>query len=234
MSESLNLSEICVKRCNGLCCRPWWGIIAYSAGRDGAVNAAGLRPELLKGLRLRCARIMDAYVTNEKPLRPLFKPPDRYNLLVKDARPNGKGLTLDLIAMFAFQCLYLSEDNTCSIHPSLSGGRDIRPPHCAALGSPDAIEGGKGYCRIIHAATSTDVSMREAAIERAIELEKTTSARHYEEGFATAEEAVDAVMGRIAEYLPKQATTASDGKQAGRNDPCPCGSGQKFKKCHGR
>jgi uncharacterized protein len=22
--------------------------------------------------------------------------------------------------------------------------------------------------------------------------------------------------------------------QAGRNDPCPCGSGLKFKKCHGR
>jgi hypothetical protein len=22
--------------------------------------------------------------------------------------------------------------------------------------------------------------------------------------------------------------------QAGRNDPCPCGSGKKFKKCHGR
>ena len=21
--------------------------------------------------------------------------------------------------------------------------------------------------------------------------------------------------------------------KAGRNDPCPCGSGQKFKKCHG-
>jgi uncharacterized protein len=22
--------------------------------------------------------------------------------------------------------------------------------------------------------------------------------------------------------------------QAGRNDPCPCGSGRKFKHCHGR
>jgi uncharacterized protein len=22
-------------------------------------------------------------------------------------------------------------------------------------------------------------------------------------------------------------------KQPGRNDPCPCGSGRKFKKCHG-
>ncbi|MGX2943851.1 MULTISPECIES: SEC-C metal-binding domain-containing protein [Enterococcus] len=23
-------------------------------------------------------------------------------------------------------------------------------------------------------------------------------------------------------------------KHAGRNDPCPCGSGKKFKNCHGK
>jgi preprotein translocase subunit SecA len=25
-----------------------------------------------------------------------------------------------------------------------------------------------------------------------------------------------------------------DGEKIGRNDPCPCGSGKKYKKCHGR
>ncbi|PIQ80075.1 MAG: hypothetical protein COV79_02415 [Parcubacteria group bacterium CG11_big_fil_rev_8_21_14_0_20_41_14] len=25
-----------------------------------------------------------------------------------------------------------------------------------------------------------------------------------------------------------------DGEKVGRNDPCPCGSGKKFKKCHGK
>jgi len=25
-----------------------------------------------------------------------------------------------------------------------------------------------------------------------------------------------------------------DGEKVGRNDPCPCGSGKKYKKCHGR
>jgi preprotein translocase subunit SecA len=24
------------------------------------------------------------------------------------------------------------------------------------------------------------------------------------------------------------------GQKVGRNDPCPCGSGKKYKKCHGR
>jgi preprotein translocase subunit SecA len=26
---------------------------------------------------------------------------------------------------------------------------------------------------------------------------------------------------------------SGDWSQTGRNDPCPCGSGKKFKKCHG-
>jgi preprotein translocase subunit SecA len=26
---------------------------------------------------------------------------------------------------------------------------------------------------------------------------------------------------------------ASGGRKVGRNEPCPCGSGRKYKKCHG-
>ena len=29
-------------------------------------------------------------------------------------------------------------------------------------------------------------------------------------------------------------TVRRDGDKVGRNDPCPCGSGKKYKKCHGR
>ncbi len=36
-----------------------------------------------------------------------------------------------------------------------------------------------------------------------------------------------------ASVAPKQAVTF-DTKGVGRNDPCPCGSGKKFKKCHGK
>jgi preprotein translocase subunit SecA len=28
-------------------------------------------------------------------------------------------------------------------------------------------------------------------------------------------------------------TTVQSGAKVGRNDPCPCGSGKKYKKCHG-
>ncbi|HEY8517496.1 MAG TPA: preprotein translocase subunit SecA [Candidatus Binatia bacterium] len=32
----------------------------------------------------------------------------------------------------------------------------------------------------------------------------------------------------------KSKATTNDGEKLGRNDPCPCGSGKKYKKCHGR
>jgi hypothetical protein len=37
----------------------------------------------------------------------------------------------------------------------------------------------------------------------------------------------------LAEALPSL-EAAFGGGDVGRNDPCPCGSGQKFKRCHGR
>ena len=30
-----------------------------------------------------------------------------------------------------------------------------------------------------------------------------------------------------------QAPTVREGRKVGRNDPCPCGSGKKYKHCHG-
>ncbi|MCJ7501118.1 SEC-C domain-containing protein, partial [bacterium] len=32
---------------------------------------------------------------------------------------------------------------------------------------------------------------------------------------------------------PVQQTVKRDGRKVGRNEPCPCGSGKKFKKCCG-
>ena len=36
------------------------------------------------------------------------------------------------------------------------------------------------------------------------------------------------------EKKPRKAQPVRSQPTAGRNDPCPCGSGKKFKKCHGR
>jgi preprotein translocase subunit SecA len=37
----------------------------------------------------------------------------------------------------------------------------------------------------------------------------------------------------IGERRPKQQTVTRRTPKVGRNDPCPCGSGKKYKKCHG-
>lgn len=34
--------------------------------------------------------------------------------------------------------------------------------------------------------------------------------------------------------MPKVETVVHDGPKIGRNDPCPCGSGKKYKKCCGK
>ena len=48
----------------------------------------------------------------------------------------------------------------------------------------------------------------------------------YDEALATATEAAPAVVA--------QAPFTRVGEKVGRNDPCPCGSGKKYKHCHGR
>ncbi|AHF78336.1 Preprotein translocase subunit [Sodalis praecaptivus] len=38
----------------------------------------------------------------------------------------------------------------------------------------------------------------------------------------------------VAELATGSASSAQEGRKVGRNDPCPCGSGKKFKHCHGK
>jgi preprotein translocase subunit SecA len=33
---------------------------------------------------------------------------------------------------------------------------------------------------------------------------------------------------------PSTGTIVREGAKVGRNDPCPCGSGKKYKHCHGQ
>ncbi len=49
------------------------------------------------------------------------------------------------------------------------------------------------------------------------------------------EELPAAILG-IRDYWhePAAAVTSPPAPKTGRNDPCPCGSGKKFKKCCGR
>jgi preprotein translocase subunit SecA len=52
-------------------------------------------------------------------------------------------------------------------------------------------------------------------------------------GFASASEDREAAMRQQGEG-GKPATIRREAPKVGRNDPCPCGSGKKYKQCHGR
>ena len=61
-----------------------------------------------------------------------------------------------------------------------------------------------------------DEDTRSQRREMSREMKKTRTVEHHGDGDAKVE------------------TVRRKGKKVGRNDPCPCGSGKKYKKCHGR
>lgn len=256
MKDSYSFSSVCIEQCKGRCCDPWWGIIAYQVRKDsGLTRLSNFKKEILQGIKDREQRIRERYVTSEAPPRPLFKSPERYSIIAESIKVSGSTMLINLRVMFAFRCLFLSENKTCTLHPSVIGGSDIRPEHCGYLGSLDAKPNEKGYCRIIHTAAgiipppltgkgqgageqrgfSDDLSKIKAAIA----MEREVSEKFYEEGYTSAEQAAEALVENIKGYVEKNAPyllpdlPRETAKSPGRNDPCDCGSGKKYKKCHG-
>ena len=53
-------------------------------------------------------------------------------------------------------------------------------------------------------------------------------------GGAPATAAAQATGGRPGPVADPQTPFVRDERKVGRNEPCPCGSGKKYKRCHGR
>jgi preprotein translocase subunit SecA len=73
----------------------------------------------------------------------------------------------------------------------------------------------------------SDGSTLEQAREQRTDLSKVSTNRSAEE--RAARRAAEGVSRR-----PKPETFKRKDKKVGRNDACPCGSGKKYKHCHGR
>ena len=96
-------------------------------------------------------------------------------------------------------------------------------------------EGYEGFIRMLSAINHQFVSqmMRvqvqraDAAAEETARLQRLMAqrAKQAQEGRSNAE-------GKV-EREPAQKVAKREGPRVGRNDPCPCGSGKKYKKCHG-
>jgi uncharacterized protein YecA (UPF0149 family) len=94
-------------------------------------------------------------------------------------------------------------------------------PSTGELGHQNKPEGS----RAIEALEAEAEERHHAELEQAV-------ARHpgEEEVPPPAAPSLDQLRGQAAER-PAPATRATP--KIGRNDPCPCGSGKKFKQCHG-
>jgi preprotein translocase subunit SecA len=100
-------------------------------------------------------------------------------------------------------------------------------------------EGYNGFMQMLGVISTQFVSQmmrvqaKAATAEEAARLQRQMAQRQrqMQEGRADAE-------GKLAEPAPRpatrqQAAAPAGGPKVGRNDPCPCGSGKKYKKCHG-
>ena len=76
----------------------------------------------------------------------------------------------------------------------------------------------------------------EAIEERAEQISNVTYTHPNDDGSVSQEAAqatTQAVLSAIAAGMTASQATATVPK-VGRNDPCPCGSGKKYKNCHGK
>ena len=91
----------------------------------------------------------------------------------------------------------------------------------------------------------SEEEVREAALaieERAEHIGNVTYTHPNDDGSVSEERgsetaAAQAAMGAVAAAMASsRSATAGPGgvPKVGRNDPCPCGSGKKYKQCHGR
>jgi preprotein translocase subunit SecA len=71
-----------------------------------------------------------------------------------------------------------------------------------------------------------------------LERQRREQAEQQQMNFQHAESSAMAADEPEADEAPEAAaeveTFVRDGKKVGRNDPCPCGSGKKYKQCHGK
>ena len=81
------------------------------------------------------------------------------------------------------------------------------------------------------AAAAQKVEVKQAAPERPTDMSRYKTRKDDIEEQREAQRAAAAGAGQASQ--PKAEPVRAEPK-IGRNDPCPCGSGKKFKNCHGR
>jgi preprotein translocase subunit SecA len=79
----------------------------------------------------------------------------------------------------------------------------------------------------------TDNQDLEQAKEQKTDMSKVQTNKAASDGGTDTQRRARAAAEGVSQHK-KVETVRRQGKKVGRNDPCPCGSGKKFKQCHGR
>jgi preprotein translocase subunit SecA len=80
------------------------------------------------------------------------------------------------------------------------------------------------------------VEEAERKAEEAAQALRNVQYQHADPGqaLATAEDGEEAAVAVAAAGEEPAQPFVRPGQKIGRNDPCPCGSGRKYKNCHGK
>lgn len=115
-------------------------------------------------------------------------------------------------------------DKTCT--PEMRGDADSPAEKRAADATPRWL--GLKILRVVDGGVDDETGQVEFAVE--YELGKKKHSRHELSDFRRIN---GAWTFTASEYNPGRGTVVREGEKTGRNDPCPCGSQKKFKKCCG-
>ncbi len=94
-------------------------------------------------------------------------------------------------------------------------------------------EGYSGFIRMLASIKSTFVSQIMRAQPRDANADAERLKRVMEQRAKQAIEGRANEEGKVEPIAAEAKTIVREGPKVGRNDPCPCGSGKKYKKCHG-
>ena len=87
----------------------------------------------------------------------------------------------------------------------------------------------------VHIQTEEEIATVEEQKRQSLEAEKQRMSTIHVDASAMGQSNSDAVLPEDgASMVEKIAPFVRDGKKIGRNQPCPCGSGKKYKQCHGK
>jgi len=95
------------------------------------------------------------------------------------------------------------------------------PPPPQLDATADLVGAGAGLAGAAGASHGNGAPFEPAAANRSLPLDP-GAAKRFEQ-----------LRSNRDDSAPRQPVRKAESERVGRNDPCPCGSGKKFKKCHG-